>query len=119
MTITFPIIELVDRYVIAKLKFDRTNANREELDFYTKQLESVDLRLISHKLEDLRNIHSCIWDLESQLKSGRESELSLSEIGRRAILIRDHNNKRIALKNEMASILKCSVREIKKDHLSE
>ena len=45
----FPIIELVDRYCIAKLKFYKTQSNQEELDFYIQQLESYDL--ISIKLE--------------------------------------------------------------------
>ena len=34
MTIIFPVIELVDRYSIAKLKFDKTGANAAELEFY-------------------------------------------------------------------------------------
>jgi hypothetical protein len=43
----------------------------------------------------------------------------MDEIGRRAIAIRDLNNKRITLKNSMAEKLKCNIREIKHDHLSE
>jgi len=53
------------------------------------------------------------------LKAGREQELPLEEIGRRAIAIRDHNNRRIAIKNALAEQLECPVREIKRDHLSE
>lgn len=34
------------------------------------------------------------------------------EIERRAVLIRDHNNKRIAIKNQIAEIFNCPVREI-------
>jgi hypothetical protein len=115
----FPVIELVDRYAIAQLKFDKTKANKLELEFYANQLESFDLTQIRDELTELYNIHSRIWNLESELKTGREAELPLEEIGRRAIAIRDHNNKRIALKNIMAEKLECDVREIKKDHLSE
>ena len=118
----FPIIELVDRYAIAKLKFDKTNgANQAEFDFYTQQLKSVesDATKIHNELEALYHIHQQIWSLESELKSGREAELSLEELGRRAIMIRDLNNKRIQLKNKMAQQLGCVVREIKKDHLSQ
>ena len=97
MTLHFPVVELVDRFVIAHLKFDRTQANQEELDWYTNQ----------------------IWELESELKSGTEHKLSLEEIGRRAIEIRNWNKKRITLKNSMAEKLNCSVREIKQDHLSQ
>jgi DNA polymerase III delta prime subunit len=79
----------------------------------------IDLTQIVNEYEDLKRIHNEIWELEAELKTGREAELSLEEIGRRAVAIRDHNNKRIRLKNSMAEKLNCSVREIKKDHLSE
>jgi hypothetical protein len=115
----FPVIELVDRYAIAQLKFDKTQANKLELEFYAEQLKSFDLTQIQDELTELYNAHSQIWSLESELKTGREAELALEEIGRRAIAIRDHNNKRIALKNLIAEKLGCVVREIKKDHLSE
>jgi hypothetical protein len=115
----FPIIELVDRYSIAQLKFKRTYGNQAELDFYTEQLKPHDLSKIQNELEELNNIHDCIWDLEALLKSGRESEISLEEIGRRAIEIRNWNHRRIELKNRMADILGCTVREIKQNHLSE
>ena len=38
MTPIFPIIELVDRYCIAKLKFAKTSKNQEEFAFYQNQL---------------------------------------------------------------------------------
>lgn len=115
----FPIIELVDRLAIAEIKFKRTKANEEELLWYMNQAIRIDLSLIVEEYEQLKEIHNEIWELEGLLKTGRESELSLEEIGRRAIAIRDHNNKRVALKNAMAEKLNCPVREIKKDHLSE
>ena len=119
MTPIFPIIELVDRLAIAEVKFQRTKANEQELLWYMNQSLRIDLTQIVNEYEDLRRIHDEIWELEAELKTGREAELSLEEIGRRAIAIRDHNNKRIKLKNSMAEKLNCSVREIKKDHLSE
>ena len=115
----FPIIELVDRLAIAEIKFKRTKANEEELLWYMNQAMRIDLSLIVDEYEQLKTIHDEIWELEGLLKTGREAELSLEEIGRRAIAIRDHNNKRVALKNSIAEKLGCSVREIKKDHLSE
>lgn len=115
----FPIIELVDRYAIAQLKFDRTKANREELDFYNKQMSSIDISSITNELSELYNIHQAIWNLEAELKSGVEDQLALDEIGRRAIEIRNWNNKRIKLKNLIADKLGSPAREIKKDHLSQ
>ena len=115
----FPIIELVDRLAIAEVKFQRTGANEEELAWYKNQALNIDLASIVNEYEELKRIHNQIWELESELKTGREAELELAEIGRRAIAIRDHNNKRVALKNVIAEKLDCPVREIKKDHLSE
>ena len=115
----FPIIELADRLAIAEVKFDRTGANQTELDWYTEQFAVYNSNLIRAQIDALKVIHNNIWDLEWQLKVGREKELPLEEIGRRAIAIRDHNNQRIAIKNALAEQLNCKVREIKKDHLSE
>jgi hypothetical protein len=119
MTPVFPIIELVDRLAIAEIKFKRTKANEEELLWYMNEAIRIDLTQIVNEYEDLKRIHDEIWELEAELKTGREAELSLEEIGRRAIAIRDHNNKRVKLKNIMAEKLNCPVREIKKDHLSQ
>lgn len=118
--IVFPMIELLDRYAIATVKFRRTSgANQDELYFYHQQIQELDLGQINDDLRSLQQIHEEIWDLEKELKSGREQELSLEEIGRRAIQIRDKNNQRVRLKNNMAQCLGCAVREIKHDHLSE
>ena len=68
---------------------------------------------------ELTNIHNAIWELEKELKSGQEQLLPLEEIRRRAIAIRNLNNKRIQLKNAMAEILNCPVRKIKQDHVSQ
>lgn len=113
----FPAIELYDRLAIAEVKWEKTQANQEELAWYQQHCSvSSDIREL---YEDLKNIHRQIWALESELKSGREQELALEEIGRRAIAIRDLNNNRINLKNTIAERLNDPVREIKQDHLSE
>lgn len=117
--IQFPIIELFDRLAIADVKFQRTKANSEELSWYMNQAAAYDLDSITDLYNQLTQIHNTIWDLEAELKTGREAELPLDEIGRRAIKIRDWNNRRVAIKNAMAERLNCSVREIKQDHLSQ
>jgi len=115
----FPVIELVDRYAIALLKWNKTQANTEELSFYQTQMDKYPVELVKSEIDALYDIHDTIWGLEGELKTGREQELPLEEIGRRAIAIRDWNNKRIKLKNTMAEKLGCAVREIKQDHLSQ
>jgi hypothetical protein len=120
MNVTFPIIELVDRYSIAQLKYKKTQANLDELNYYADQMAQLNLDLIETELVELEKVHSEIWSRESELKSGLEHRLSLEDIGRKAIEIRDWNNKRVALKNIMADKLgQSNIHDIKKDHLSE
>lgn len=119
MVPVFPVIELLDRLSIAELKFQKTQANQAELDFYQQQTKHLDLSLVADQLMRLDHIHRSIWELEYLIKSGQEEKLSLEEIGRRALAIRDLNRIRIQLKNEMAQILGDAVREIKQDHLSQ
>ena len=61
-------IELVDRYCIAKLKFSKLGDNQEELDFYTDQLNDINLDLIRDDLEELYNLHAQVWELEDDFK---------------------------------------------------
>ena len=121
MNVLFPTVELIDRYTIAMVKFCKTNGqNQEELNYYKVQVDQLSLSQISDDIKRLQHIHEQIWLLESELKSGRENELPLEEIGRRAIVIRNWNNQRIAVKNRIADVLgKDLVREIKRNHLSE
>jgi len=116
-----PVLELIDRLCIARIKYEKTNgANQIELDWYEErfaqlpQSKELDLNITA-----LTAIHETIWELEWQLKSGVEQQLPLDEIGRRAIRIRDYNNKRISFKNSIAELLDHPVKEIKHDHLSQ
>ena len=116
-----PALELIDRLCIARVKHARTQgANQNELDWYEARYrampQSAELDEVIRRMTD---IHHAIWDLEWQLKSGVEQMLSLEEIGRRAIAIRDFNNKRIAYKNSVAHIVGHPVTEIKQDHLAD
>ena len=115
-----PALELVDRLCIARVKFERTKgANQVELDWYENQFSKLpQSEELNRDVAAMTEIHNAIWDLEWQLKSGVEQQLSLEEIGRRAIRIRDHNNKRITYKNSIAKLLGHPVTELKKDHLS-
>ena len=116
-----PVLELIDRLCIARVKHARTQgANQVELDWYEDKLSQLPQSAeLTEVIERMTDIHHAIWDLEWQLKSGVEQMLSLQEIGRRAIAIRDFNNKRIAYKNSVAHIVGDPVTEIKKDHLAD
>jgi hypothetical protein len=116
-----PVLELIDRLCIARVKHARTQgANQVELDWYEDKFRQLPQSAeLDDSIQDMTDIHHAIWDLEWQLKSGVEQMLSLQEIGRRAIAIRDFNNKRIVYKNSVARILAHPVTEIKQDHLAD
>lgn len=116
-----PVLELIDRLCIARVKHVRTQgANQVELAWYENKFRQLpQSQALDQAIADITDIHHAIWDLEWQLKSGVEQMLSLQEIGRRAIAIRDFNNQRIALKNTVAKILQHPVMEIKQDHLAD
>ena len=116
-----PVLELIDRLCIARVKHARTQrANQVELDWYEDKFSQLPQSTeLDEAIQAMTDIHHAIWDLEWQLKSGVEQMLSLQEIGRRAITIRDFNNKRIAYKNSVAHILGHPVKEIKQDHLAD
>ena len=114
MNIKFPLIELVDRYVISQIKFEKTQgANQLELNFYTDQISQFDLNVVKNDLENLKLLHYKIWDLEDDFKKCRIDGTDLNEIGRRALIIRDYNNQRVNLKNLIAEKLDDPIREIK------
>ena len=72
-------------------------------------------------MKGIRNLYYLngeIWKLESDLRKGKEDELGFEEVGRRAIQIREWNNKRIAEQNRINDLFG-GFKNIKKDHLSE
>ena len=82
----FPALELIDRLCIARLKWEKTSANQEELLWYETQWAKFETSPeVDQHIKDLTEIHRQIWAAEWQLKTGVEHELTLEEIGRRAI----------------------------------
>jgi hypothetical protein len=107
-------MELVDRYTIAQVKYDRTaGENQAELDFYENQMTGIDKNLIWDELQAFKILHDKIWSLEDDFKKSKIDGTSLEEIGRRALEIRDYNQFRVKLKNAVAEKLNDLVREIK------
>lgn len=114
MEFKFPVMELVDRYAIAQVKYNRTGgANKEELRFYEQQMNYIDKTIIWDELQAFKILHDKIWNLEDDFKKCRIDGTDLAEIGRRALEIRDYNKFRVQLKNTVAEKLNDLVREVK------
>ncbi len=59
-----------------------------------------------------------IWDLEADLRQGK-LDGALSEVGRRAIKIREHNKLRVEVKNIINLLANEGYQDVKQNHISE
>ncbi len=113
-----PISEVADRYSIVLLKNERIEGVdlSGELATYKKELEGYDG--IDSYIDRLYKINGEIWDLESDIRKGKEKEMGLEEVGRRAIIIREKNKIRVGIKNEMVEKYEEGFKDIKMNHAS-
>lgn len=106
-----PISEIIDRYTITKLKSERTNENvNDELMCYSNELDKYNQNLEKY-IELMYNINGKIWDTESDIRKG--VELPLAEIGRLALIVRDLNCERNAIKADIVDLYAEGFKEIK------
>lgn len=104
-----PMSELCDRLTIARLKQQRLTATESiqsdllaQIAYYTTGIDCSDFTL-GDLIQKLEKINGKIWDAEHAIRRGLEDDVPLEEIGRRALVIRDINMQRIAVKNQIAS----------------
>ena len=110
--------EIADRYSIVKLKSERTEVDcTEEIQALTQELDKVEG--LAPYVRQLYEVNGRVWDLESDIRKGKEGELGLEEVGRRAIMIRGINGERVAIKNTVNKIYKTGFLETKVNHASE
>lgn len=115
--------EFLDKISIQLHKVEKIGA--ESYPEFVKLTEELLLKTPADKFEEvikgireLYRINGEIWKLESDLRRGREGKMTMRDVGKRAIKIRDWNNKRIAEQNRLIEIFG-GYRNIKKDHASE
>lgn len=105
-----PICELADRLTIAQLKKERLPNSEIDKDGLQKQIkyyeEGIDItdEKLRAAIVDLYEINGQMWDAEHAIRKGLDEDLGLSEIGRRALKIRDLNRVRVSIKNKITEI---------------
>ena len=110
--------EIADRYSILLLKLERTELDvSEEVEQYQAALKSYEN--IGSWITKLYMINGRVWDLESDIRKGKEGELGLSEVGQRALKIRDINSERVACKNKITEFYSEGFIETKHNHASQ
>ena len=119
-----PLAEVLDRLSILKLKVERINEPhlKKEQDSFNKaiqQFKNEGIKINDSWLNELYIINAKIWDLESDIRKGKEGELGLEEVGKRAILIRNLNRERVAIKNRIIEETGIGFKDVKVNHASE
>jgi len=122
-----PLSEIIDRMSIVKLKIERIGE-----PYLNKEFENLRNAIEEFKgknkfpeeqfknwFDNLYNINEKIWNLEFDIRRGKEGLLGLEEVGRRAIAIRDLNKKRVSIKNEIIERIGSGFKDIKINHASE
>lgn len=117
----YPLPDLLDRISISKLKVERIGEQSciEEYQFLLKEVDSYRFSESQKYIDKLYEVNRRIWDLESDIRSCKEEELGLEEVGRRAILIRKTNKERVSIKNEITKLSNSGFVDIKMNHGSE
>ncbi len=113
--------DVVDRWSIANLKQERgkIDTTQEQWDYLEYCQANYKYDIIVEYFKKLLDINGSIWSLESDIRQGKEQELGLEEVGRRAIKIREFNKQRIKFKNELNLKFNEGYQEVKINHGSE
>ena len=111
-----PLSEILDRYTITKLKSERTNEDvSDELRTYKREIDNPDYVEISNQIasfiDRLYGINGQLWDTEKDIRNG--VDMSLKEVGRLALKVRDLNCKRNEIKAEVVDVFAEGFKEIK------
>ena len=127
----YPLDELLDKTSIIQLKFERLehleDRNRwanEMREYSTAIGEYIGEKICNYNqieewFDKLYDINGKIWDLEAAIRQGKDEELGLEEIGRRAIKIRETNGIRVKIKSEIVDAIGRGYKDIKMNHISE
>ena len=113
--------EFFDRLsiIIRKAKFDPENYSKR-VDEYKSILDKNGLNgELLILLCKLQMVNTDIWNLESDIRLGKEGVLGITEVGARALKIREINAERIALENKLNELFGIEKKEIKIEHASE
>jgi hypothetical protein len=127
----YPLDELLDRRSIIQLKIERIEENDDrkrlmgEFSDYTFAIaEYIDKKICTkEQVEDwhkkLYDANGVIWDLETNIRRGQIGNMSLEEVGKTAIRIREANGKRIQIKSQIVKEIGIGYVDIKINHASE
>jgi len=114
---------ILDRLSILHLKVSRIGSEylpeKEAYEDAVREFKSEGIEIESGWLPTLIAINGAIWTLESDIRRGREGDLTFGELGRRAIMIRDLNKARMDICNSITKSTGIGFVDGKSDHASQ
>lgn len=126
----YPLDELIDKTSIIQLKFERI-PDLEDRSRWINEVKEYCMAIgrfigeskctyeqVEEWYKKLYEINKATWDLEADIRKGKEGELGLEEVGRRAIAIRENNGKRIRVKGDIVKKICMGYEDIKINHAS-
>ena len=112
-----PSADIADRLSILILKAIH-QGDSEEYQEYLNAFIDILSPSVFRVFCELLMANGKIWNLESAIRQGKEEQLGLEEVGRRALAIRDLNKVRVHLKNYITTSIIEGHKEVKIDHAS-
>lgn len=127
----YPLDELLDKRSIIQLKIERIDDSedrkrliREFSDYTFAISDYINEKVCTREqVEEWHNklydANGSTWDLESKIRKGQIGDLSLEEVGKTAISIRESNGVRVRIKSNIVEKVGIGYKDIKINHASE
>ena len=119
---TYTFGELIDKLsIISKKDLFNLPGAKEELDLMMKWMNDLlpEAAYLILSIIRVTQANADVWHLEHELRNAKEGDFPLSEVGRRAIKIREHNKTRVRYINELNSLAGTKSVTEKIQHISE
>ena len=126
----YPLDELIDKRSITQLKAerieetqDRTRLINEFSDYTFAIADYINENICTKEQVDswhaqLYNANANTWDLETNIRKGQTGNMSLEEVGKTAITIRESNGVRVKIKSDIVEVIGLGYKDIKINHAS-
>lgn len=126
----YPLDELIDKRSIVQLKIERIQDDsdkarlKKEYSDYNQAIQEYISEGVCTE-EQVKEWHNQLykangitWDFESKIRMGQIGDLSLDEVGRTAIKIRESNGVRVRIKSSIVEKIGMGYKDIKINHAS-
>ncbi|RLG16057.1 hypothetical protein DRN69_01830 [Candidatus Pacearchaeota archaeon] len=128
----YPLDELLDKRSIVQLKIenfsdkeaDKRRLEKEYQDYTCAIIEYINENVCTKEQverwhKELYDANKRTWNLEADIRKGQIGHLTLEEIGKTAIAIRESNGIRVGIKSKIVRETGVGYKEIKINHASQ